>query len=358
LTAARTPSAIEHIPLNDSSLDMITLVVTENNIAQYRVSWQAVSIAGVTALSCKAEIMTENISPNISLSSPAIRWSPRPRRRRSPDKPGKRASRHEGKPLIQPVRFAVSVMIVAERIDIKALAHLPMVAQSPLMVRLPSAGVAAIFRYGAVAFFAEETGDREWLMASLDAASSGKGDPLTEENAIVIVDAQAHEGPVGNEIHINAADRPRLQLLAEVMSKAAMLSFQERLSASEFDRIEPLAQDLADDGKFSVRPRDLMQVVGNMLLSEHRLTSRAEVMDKPELLWSNAHLEALHARLEGDYEIIERAKALERKLATLARTAETLLETVRYESSHRVEWYIVGLILIELFLSVYGYFTH
>lgn len=247
-------------------------------------------------------------------------------------------------------------MIVAERIDVKALAHLPMVAQSPLMVRLPSAGVAAIFRYGAVAFFAEEAGDRKWLMDRLQPASAGQGDPLTEEKATVVVDARAHEGPVGNEIHINVADRDRLQLLAEVMSKAAMLSYQERRSAGEFDRIEPLAQDLADDGKFSVHSRDLMRTVGNMLLSEHRLTSRAEVLDKPEILWSNAHLEALHARLEGDYEIIDRAKALERKLSTLSRTAETLLETVRYKSSHRVEWYIVGLILIELLLSLYGHF--
>lgn len=298
------------------------------------------------------------MAENRSQSSPAIRWSPTSDRRRSTRNATKRASRSAGKPLIQPVRFAVSAMIVAERIDIKALVHLPMVAQSPLMVRMPSAGVAAIFRYGAVACFAEAAGDREWLMTSLHPACSGKGDPLTEEKAMVIVDARADEGPVGNEIHIQAADRDRLQLLAEVMSKAAMLSFQESRSAGEFDRIEPLAQDLADDGKFSVHSRDLMRAVGNMLLSEHRLTSRAEVMDKPEILWSNTHLESLHARLEGDYEIIERAKALERKLATLARTAETLLETVRYESSHRLEWYIVGLILIELFLSVYGRFAH
>ena len=94
-----------------------------------------------------------------------------------------------------------------------------------------------------------------------------------------------------------------------------------------------------------------------MLLSEHRLTNRAEVMDKPELLWSNGHLEGLHARLEGDYEIIDRAKALERKLATLGRTAGTLLETVRYKSSHRVEWYIVALIVSELALSLYGHFV-
>lgn len=285
----------------------------------------------------------------------SFRWSPNTIRRRS-RRTGKVSGHRLGKPLIQPLQFGVSVMIVAERIDIKALSHLPMVAQSPLLVRLPSAGVAAIFRYGAVAFFAEESGDREWLMANLQGVISGKGDPLTEEKATIIVDADAHEGPVGNEIHINAADRDRLQLLAEVMSKAAMLSFQERRSAGEFDRIEPLAQDLADDGKFSVRSQDLMRAVGNMLLSEHRLTSRAEVMDKPELLWSNAHLEALHARLEGDYELIERAKALERKLATLARTAETLLETVRYKSSHRVEWYIVGLIVIEIVLSLYNHF--
>jgi uncharacterized Rmd1/YagE family protein len=286
---------------------------------------------------------------------PAINWTPRAGRRHSRTQ---RVVRREGKPLITATEFTAAVAIVAERIDIKALAHLPMVAQSPLMVRLPGAGVAAIFRYGAVAFFAEEAGDREWLMASIGPASSGKGDALAEEKATVIVDAETHEGPVGNAIHIHAADRDRLQLLAEVMSKAAMLSFQERRSAGEFDRIEPLAQDLADDGRFSVRSQELMRAVGNMLLSEHRLTSRAEVMDKPELLWSNSHLEGLHARLEGDYEIIDRAKALERKLATLVRTAETLLETVRYKSSHRVEWYIVVLIVMELVLSLYGHFVH
>jgi len=286
---------------------------------------------------------------------PAINWTPRAGRRRSRTQ---RIVRREGKPLIAATEFTAAVAIVAERIDIKALAHLPMVAQSPLMVRLPGAGVAAIFRYGAVAFFAEEGGDREWLMASIGPASSGKGDALAEEKATVIVDPETHEGPVGNAIHIHAADRDRLQLLAEVMSKAAMLSFQERRSAGEFDRIEPLAQDLADDGRFSVRSQELMRAVGNMLLSEHRLTSRAEVMDKPELLWSNSHLEGLHARLEGDYEIIDRAKALERKLATLVRTAETLLETVRYKSSHRVEWYIVALIVMELVVSLYGHFGH
>src|SRR4051812_38113106 len=93
-----------------------------------------------------------------------IHWTPSASRRRSRRK---RIVHREGKPLVQGANFGATVLIVAERIDIKALVHLPMVAQSPLMVRLPSAGVAAIFRYGALAFFAEDTGDREWLMASI-----------------------------------------------------------------------------------------------------------------------------------------------------------------------------------------------
>ena len=52
-----------------------------------------------------------------------------------------------------------------------------------MSMRSATTATAAIFRYGAVAFFAEEAGDREWLMASIGPASSGKGDALAEEKA-------------------------------------------------------------------------------------------------------------------------------------------------------------------------------
>jgi uncharacterized Rmd1/YagE family protein len=79
-------------------------------------------------------------------------------------------------------------------------------------------------------------------------------------------------------------------------------------------------------------------------------------MDKPEVLWDNQHLEGLYARLAGDYELEDRALAIERKLTTLSHTAETLVETLRYQISHRFEFYVVVLILLELFVSLYGHF--
>jgi uncharacterized Rmd1/YagE family protein len=140
------------------------------------------------------------------------------------------------------------------------------------------------------------------------------------------------------------------------MAKATMLSFQERRAARDFDRSEPLARDLAEDGRFSAKPSELLKAVGNMLLAESRLNGRAGVLDRPDLLWDNPGLSGLYARLEGDYELHDRAITLDRKLTTLSHTSETLVETMRYHSSHRLETAILLLIFVELCLGLYGHF--
>jgi uncharacterized Rmd1/YagE family protein len=78
-----------------------------------------------------------------------------------------------------------------------------------------------------------------------------------------------------------------------------------------------------------------------------------EVGEKPDPLWERPDLERLYLRLEDEYELRERLLALERKLALVSHTAETALELMQHDSSHRVEWYIVALIVVEILLSVY-----
>jgi uncharacterized Rmd1/YagE family protein len=259
----------------------------------------------------------------------------------------------ETKSVLGTVSFQVMAVIIAERIDLKLLGKLPVIAQAPLTARLPSGGVVAIFRYGAVSFFAEARGDRDWLLSTLRDAMSGEGDPGTEEEISVEVGQHRSEGMVGDVAHIPDARIERVQLLAEAIAKSVLLSFYERRLATDFDRAEPLAQDLAEDGRFSASSRELLKTVGSMLLPAHQLTGRAEVMDKPDLLWENPSLESLYARLEGEFELRERALALERKLTTLSKTAETLVEAVRHKQTLRVEWYIVILIVVEIALSLY-----
>ena len=52
----------------------------------------------------------------------------------------------------------------------------------------------------------------------------------------------------------------------------------------------------------------------------------------------------------------ERSRAIDRKLTLVSETVRTLLELVQDQRSVRLEWYIIGLISIEILLSVYQIF--
>ncbi|WEF32620.1 RMD1 family protein [Pseudoduganella chitinolytica] len=285
-----------------------------------------------------------------------IRWTPRPRTR-----PGLHVKTEKlpfQRPVIPHAQFPATAIMVAERIDVRAIAEFEIIAKSPFTVKLGQGGIAAVFRYGAVVLFNASMDEKARLLETIAQHSSGEGDVGAGETATIQVSPDEEEGPTGPCIKIKNADRLRLQLIAEVMAKAAMLSFQERRAARDFDLAEPLARDLAEDGRFSAKPAELLKAVGNMLLAENRLNGRAGVLDRPDLLWDNPGLSGLYARLEGDYELHDRAATLDRKLTTLSHTSETLVETMRYHSSHRLEVAILLLIFTELCLGLYGHFGH
>jgi uncharacterized Rmd1/YagE family protein len=284
-----------------------------------------------------------------------IHWNPRPRSRQGLHLKTEKLP-HQ-RPVITLPQFSAHAIMVAERIDVKAISGFEVIAKSPTIIKLGEGGIAAIFRYGAIVLFNHSADEKARLLQAIGAHSSGFGEYGGDEVTVVEVDPDEQEGPSGQAIKIKNADRLRLQLIAEVMAKATMLSFQERQAARDFDRSEPLARDLAEDGKFSAKPSELLKAVGSMLLAESRLNGRAGVLDRPDLLWDNPGLSGLYARLEGDYELEDRAITLERKLTTLSHTAETLVETMRYHSSHRLEIAILLLIFVELCLALYGHLS-
>ena len=145
----------------------------------------------------------------------------------------------------------------------------------------------------------------------------------------------------------------KLQLVADVLSKSALLGHYETRIAGDFDRIEPLALELERNGRLRGGSRAHVKRIGALLLVESRMVGRAEIGDKPELLWEHPELERLYALLETEFEIRERLAALERKLDLVARTVRTLVDLIHAKHSLRVEWYILGLIAVEILLTLY-----
>jgi uncharacterized Rmd1/YagE family protein len=252
--------------------------------------------------------------------------------------------------------FKARAMLVGERIDLKAWSTADTLATNPLTVKVKGGGVATLHRYGVVVFFDVSPMEEVAFLRSLrPLAANPYPTPETEELEVHI-EPGGREGVVGGVVLLEDAAVERLQVIADVLSKSVLLSLYESKVAGEFDRIEPLAVELDRSGRIRGHTKDLLKNIGSMLLVEQRMVGRAEITEKPEVLWDNSALEGLFARLEDEFEIRERHTALERKLNLISRTAHTLVELLSSKHALRVEWYIVILIVFEILLTVYQLF--
>ena len=131
------------------------------------------------------------------------------------------------------------------------------------------------------------------------------------------------------------------------------MAHNERQVSTVFDVIDPLARDLARFGRLPPHRKNIIKVIGEALLVDHRMSGRVAVEDKPDVLWDRSDLERLYARLEDEYELRERTETLTRKLSVIADTAEVLTDIIDTRRSLRLEIIIVALIAIELLVAGY-----
>ena len=243
-------------------------------------------------------------------------------------------------------------LLLGDRLDLKSFKLSDCLSTTPLTLEVDAAGgIAVLFRYGVVVLFGVPIADELRFIESLKPLLS-KAYTAPEIEELEIHCGMASTGVQSGTVSLDTLSLEKLQLIADALSKNLVLSLYEKKVAGEFDKIEPLAQELATHGKVSGGSKKLLSKIGHMLLIEHRMVGRAEIGDKPETLWDFPHLEGLYASLEDEFELIERQSALDRKLGLISDTAQTLADVWDNKQLHKLEWYVIGLILFEIVLSL------
>lgn len=249
--------------------------------------------------------------------------------------------------------FRARALLLAARLDLRAWPEADTLARAPLAVPLQGGGIGVLFRYGIAVLFGAGPEAEQALRARLAALMEHRYRAPEAEELEVRAGSGHAEGLLEGALLVQAATLERLQLIAEALSKSLLLSHYETRLAADFDRIEPLALELAREGRIRGGTREHLRRIGALLLIEQRMVGRAEIGDKPELLWDHPRLERLNALLEDELEIRERLSALDRKLELAARTERTLVDLISTRHALRVEWYIVALIAAEILLMLF-----
>jgi uncharacterized Rmd1/YagE family protein len=247
-------------------------------------------------------------------------------------------------------RFEIRAVHVGDRIDIKGIDP-RLTPHLPVTIEVGSTGLAVLVRAGAVVLFNVDPIAQERFIADLGNRVQGRTTTQESERAVVRTgEADAIEP---DAIVLKELTLEKLQVIAEILGKSVVLAHYETDIAGAFTSIEPKAMQMKNSpGRLPWKQKDLVKTIAEAMLAEHSLVARAELLEKPDLLWESGELDRLYKRLEDEYELRERYLAMDTKLAVISKTAQTMLELSQARRSLKVELYIVALIVFEVVLGL------
>jgi len=256
-----------------------------------------------------------------------------------------------------PRRLTARAILLGERIDMVGLERSEMIATNPLAFRVAGHGEVVLFRYGVAVLFDLSPVEEDEVLRGLRPRILAPATRYEDETATIEVAIEGEEliAP-GGPIIVRDLSPPRLLVIADALAKNLALARDERAVSRVFDVIEPFATELARDGRLPAKRRQVVRAIGQALLTQHRVSGRIEVEEKPDVLWDHPQYERLYARLEDEYELKERAAALARKLRIISETTSVLTDLIDTGRSLRLEATIVALIVVEVVILLYDMF--
>jgi len=253
-------------------------------------------------------------------------------------------------PAAPPASFEAKAYLLGERIDLRGYEPADSVSMTPLAFRRDGAFVV-VFRFGAVVLFGASPGTQDQVLASLEGRVIDAASPA-ETETVVLTEGKGDEGVFASgRIALLDLAEHRLLVVADVLAKSVALADDERYVSKVYERIDPLAQKLAATGAAPLSTNALHKVLGEALVAQGRMIARVEVEEKPDLLWDRPELQRLQAKLSDEYELIERARALARKLKVIEESASALADVTQTRHALRLEIAIVALIAFEIVMS-------
>jgi len=188
-------------------------------------------------------------------------------------------------------QLTVRAILLGDRLTIDRAGQDWIVSAVPFCYRKDS-GYVVIFRYGAVVLAGLDAGQEQDalapLMRTLPPGETSSAEIREEERVSIELQQGEEEGfTSAGKLRLRELTAAHVLVLADVLAKSVALARYERDIAAVFDTIEPAATRLAETGRVPRARKALLQLIGEALRAQHRVSGRIAFAEKPEILWDH-----------------------------------------------------------------------
>lgn len=164
-----------------------------------------------------------------------------------------------------------------------------------------------------------------------------------------------------NEIICLKAPTPQQRLLDMLafsygVSRSTRLAILEEAVETHIQTTKSTIDKLADGKKIAVNSKDTLRLSGRLLLLRGKLNLYSELVETPDIYWSESRLEKIHDRTSNALDITKRVNILNRKLDYLTEESEALISVISKRTEVNLELIIIYLIMIEVAFELYHFY--
>ena len=213
-------------------------------------------------------------------------------------------------------------------------------------------GTFFAFNFGSIVFCNVSETEQRQKLASLVGIPGLDLDAMYSEEFTVVVTKGRKPQVEFNRIILDELTTERAEVIAGTLAQSTTMEYYETLIQQSWSQVDEFIARIASRGKLSAWPTRFNKQVGSSLALRSKVVRVLHLLDRPDLIWDDALMDALYPDLRAMFDLQERFQALEYKLQLIQQSWELLVDTSRDQRLYWLEAAIVLLILVEIVITL------
>jgi uncharacterized Rmd1/YagE family protein len=115
---------------------------------------------------------------------------------------------------------------------------------------------------------------------------------------------------------------------------------------------QDIPQQIASAGKVGMSKDEIMKSIGELFILRINVNLHGSVLDSPEIMWAEPHLEPIYQATRGYLEINQRVALLNQRLEVVSDLLQMLKEQLGHSNEEYLEFIVIILVGVEVLVSV------
>ncbi|CAN3374317.1 hypothetical protein DIURU_000804 [Diutina rugosa] len=140
--------------------------------------------------------------------------------------------------------------------------------------------------------------------------------------------------------------------ISHALAQSVKISLFEELVDNTIEDTQDIPQQIAQTGKVEMSREEIMKSIGELFILRININLHGSVLDSPELMWAEPHLEPIYQATRGYLEINQRVELLNQRLEVISDLLSMLKEQLGHSHEENLEFIVVVLVGVQAVVSI------